>query len=175
MNVGARLKLVPVLLALLAATACALPVAVKNAADVPLEGYAVFFTVERDRLAAEGIDPASMCAVDPAGSYLPLWVVPETLDKKSVAVYVKIPYLAAGDQIAITLTPGPCKHDPKAVLTFFDDFKTLDTRFWAPFASPAGLQRHHRGAERPADTGDVHGARPVRAGGLPAVHAAARR
>ena len=136
MNVGARLKLVPVLLALLAATAFALPVTVKNAADVPLEGYAVFFTVERDRLAAEGIDPASMCAVDPAGSYLPLWVVPETLDKKSVAVYVKIPYLAAGDQIAITLTPGPCKHDPKAVFTFFDDFKTLDTRFWAPFASP---------------------------------------
>jgi len=128
--------LLPALLALLAASACALPVAVKNVADVPLEGYVVFFTVERDRLAGEGIDPASMCAVDSTGSYLPLWVVPETLDGKSVAVYVKIPHLDPGEQTAITLTPGPCKHDPKAVFTFFDEFKALDTRFWTPFAFP---------------------------------------
>ena len=128
--------MLPALLALLAASACALPVAVKNVADVPLEGYVVFFTVERERLAGEGIDPASMCAVDSTGSYLPLWVVPETLDGKSVAVYVKIPHLDPGEQTVITLTPGPCKHDPKAVFTFFDEFKALDTRFWTPFASP---------------------------------------
>jgi hypothetical protein len=109
---------------------------VKNVADAPLEDYVVFFTVEKDRLAGEGIDPPSMCAVDSTGSYLPLWVVPETLDRGSVAVYAKIPHLDPGEQTAITLTPGPCKHDPKAVFTFFDDFKALDTRFWTPFASP---------------------------------------
>ena len=132
---GARLKFLLPLLALLAVTAYALPVAVKNVATVPIENYVVFFTVERDRLAEEGINPATMCAADPAGGYLPIWVVPQTADKEIVGVYVKIPYLAPGDQITITLTPGPCKHDPKEVFVFFDDFKTLDTRFWAPFAS----------------------------------------
>ena len=130
------MKALPVLFVLLASLAYALPVAVKNVATVPLENYVVFFTVEKDKLTEEGIDPASMCAVDPMGGYLPIWTIPETLDRKSVAAYVRIPYLAAGDQITITLTPGPCKHDPKEVFTFFDDFKVLDTRFWAPFASP---------------------------------------
>jgi len=134
--VGSLLRVLPLLLVLLASSAYALPVAVKNVATVPLENYVVFFTVEKDKLAEEGIDPASMCAVDPMGGYLPIWVAPETFDKKSVATYVKIPYLAAGDQVTITLTPGPCKHDPKEVFIFFDDFKVLDTRFWAPFASP---------------------------------------
>lgn len=130
------MRFLPILLTVLVGVAYALPVAVKNVAEVPLEGYAVFFTVESAKLAEEGIDPASMCAVDPAGDYLPIWVVPETIGKESVAVYVKIPYLPPGDQLTITLTPGPCKHDPKQVFTFFDDFQTLDTRYWAPFASP---------------------------------------
>ncbi|MEM1909670.1 MAG: DUF2341 domain-containing protein, partial [Thermofilaceae archaeon] len=117
------------LVVLSASLAFPLPVAVKNVAGVPIEGYVVFFTVEREQLLAEGIEPASMCAVDPAGMYLPIWVPPETLQAKSVAVYVRIPYLAPGDQITITLTPGPCAHDPRKVFIFFDDFKTLDTRF----------------------------------------------
>jgi len=124
------------LLALLAATAHALPVAVKNVATVPLENYVIFFTVERGKLAEEGINPATMCAVDPAGGYLSIWVIPQTADRDIVGVYVKIPYLAPDDQLTITLTPGPCKHDPGEVFVFFDDFRILDTRFWAPFASP---------------------------------------
>jgi len=124
------------LVVLSASLAFPLPVAVKNVAGVPIESYVVFFTVEREQLLAEGIEPATMCAVDPAGMYLPIWVPPETLQAKSVAVYVRIPYLAPGDQTTITLTPGPCAHDPRKVFIFFDDFKTLDTRFWTPFATP---------------------------------------
>jgi hypothetical protein len=130
------LRVLPVLfLVFLACTVYALPVAVKNVADVPLEGYVVFFTVESSRLGEEGIDPASMCATDPTGSYLPLWVVPETIGRSSVAVYVKIPNLAPGEQTVITLTPGPCKHNPNDIFTFFDNFTTFNTKYWAPFAS----------------------------------------
>jgi hypothetical protein len=96
---------------------------VKNVATVPLENYVVFFTVEKDKLAEEGIDPASMCAVDPTGGYLPIWVAPETLDKKSVATYVKIPYIAAGDQVTITLTPGPVQARPEGGFHIFRRFQ----------------------------------------------------
>lgn len=124
------------LLLFLAGTAAGLPVAVKNAANEALEGYALFFTVDRSKLMDEGIDPSSMCAVDASGNYLPIWVVPQTLDRQKVAVYVKVPYLAPGEQATITLTPGPCTHDPRSLFALFDDFKVLNTRLWAPFASP---------------------------------------
>ncbi len=130
------LHAIPLVAMLLAGIAAGLPVAVKNVADRPVEGYVVFFNVERSRLAEEGIDPSSMCAVDASGNYLPLWVVPQTLDKQRVAVYVKVPYIGPGDQVTLTLTPGPCKHDPREVFKFFDDFRVLNTRFWAPIASP---------------------------------------
>lgn len=122
--------------ALSASIVLPLPVSVKNVADAPLEGYVVFFLVEKELLLNEGIDPASMCAFGPGGEYLPLWVVPETLATEVVAVYVKIPYLAPGDQLTITLTSGPCTHNPSNVFYLFDDFKTLDTRYWTPFATP---------------------------------------
>ncbi|MCC6050905.1 MAG: DUF2341 domain-containing protein [Thermofilum sp.] len=131
-----RIKIFVILVLLAAYPTYALPIAIKNKAAAPLENYVVFFTVERDRLAGEGIDPASMCAVDPAGSYLPLWVVPETLDRRSVAVYVRIPRLLPGDQLTIRLTPGSCEHNPKDVFVFFDDFKILNTSYWVPYASP---------------------------------------
>jgi hypothetical protein len=121
--VNERIKIFVILVLLAAYPTYALPVTIKNRAAAPLENYVVFFTVERDRLVGEGIDPASMCAVDPAGSYLPLWVVPETLDKKSVAVYVRIPRLLPGDQLTIRLMSGSCEHNPKDAFVFFDDFK----------------------------------------------------
>lgn len=130
-----RLAALLLLVAVAVYPALCLPVAVKNVADVPLNDYAVFFLVER-KVLGEWVDPASVCAFDPLGGNLPLWVVPETLKGEKLAVYVKIRYLEPGQQIVIRLEPGQCVQNPKEVFTFFDDFTTLDPRVWVTFATP---------------------------------------
>ncbi|MCX8180032.1 MAG: DUF2341 domain-containing protein [Thermofilaceae archaeon] len=131
------LKVVTLVALMIASLAYGLPVAVKNIAETPLSDYVVFFTVDRELLLSEGIsNPASMCAISYDDEILPLWVVPETLEGRSVAVYVRIPYIAPGDHYSLKLSPGPCVQNPFEVFIFYDDFKVFNTKFWTPLATP---------------------------------------
>ncbi|RLE96512.1 MAG: hypothetical protein DRJ57_05430 [Thermoprotei archaeon] len=124
---------------ILASSASCLPVAVKNQADVAIENYPVFVVVEREALLREGMDPASMCVVDEAGNPLPFWVVPQTLNTSRVAMYVLIPYLMPGEQMAFYITSGSCEQNPEDLFIFFDDFRDLDPRRWIIVSSPRVL------------------------------------
>lgn len=125
------------ILALLAVGALCLPVAVENRAGVDVENYPVLVVVERDALLRDGVDPAEICVVDEAGNPLMFWAVPQTLNTSRIAMYVLIPHLAPGGQMAFYIVSGSCEQRPESLFTFFDDFKALDPSSWILVSSPA--------------------------------------